>query len=198
MRSGTSMMMDCLSAGGRVNGLKCEWSRERDMRMNAANADDEFIPNESYREIDLREYNAIDFPLKYDGSLIKVMNWGLPQMRRTNGFRCVFMLRDAYEIAESYERSFGSPLMTQADGIRLPALECSIWGQQYIQDMKRSIITAETRIDCVSFHVMDYAEAIKNPLEAFCRLSNSGWDIDPEVAASQVLSERQRVSCLPH
>ena len=104
-------------------------------------------------------------------------------------------MRNAYEIAESYERSFGSPLMTQADGIRLPASECTIWGQQYIQDMKRSIITAETRIDCVSFHVMDYSEVLDNPLACFTRLSDSGWDIDPEVAASMVSSERQRVTC---
>jgi len=188
-------MMDCLSAGGRTKGIKCEWSRERDFAMNASNSDEEFKPNDSYREIELKEYSKIDFPLKYEGSLIKVMNWGLPQMRRTNGFRCVFMVRNAYEIAESYERAFDSPLMTKADGIRLPASQCSIWGQQYVQDMKRSIITAETRIDCASFHVMDYADVLENPLEAFCKLNNSGWEIDPHVAASQVSSERKRVSC---
>jgi hypothetical protein len=42
---------------------------------------------------------------------------------------------------------------------------------------------------------MDYTEVLKNPLEAFCKLSNSGWEIDPEVAASLVSSERKRVSC---
>ena len=193
MRSGTSMMMDSLSAGGREAGLKCEWSRLRDVAMNAANSDEDFQANESYREIALQEYSRIDFPLMYDESLIKVMSWGLEQMRRTTGFRCVFMLRDAYEIAESYSRSFGKDLMTVEDGFKLPSSEAKSWPMRYEQQMKAAIIRAETRIDCASLHLMNYEDILRNPESHFERLRSSGWPIDPLIASNIVNPSKKRV-----
>lgn len=191
MRSGTSMLMDALSAGGRPHGLKCEWSRARDERMNAGK---EYLPNDSYREIDLKEYGRVDFPLRHDGSLIKVMSWGLEQMRRTSGFRCVFMLRDPYEIAESHARSFGKELAITVGGVRVPASESDAWPAMYHREMKAAVIRAETRIDCHSLHVFRYAEVLHDPFEHFRRLKNAGWPIDHELAAMQVKPERKRVA----
>jgi hypothetical protein len=193
MRSGTSMLMDALSAGGREKGLKCEWSRERDIQMNAANADEDFQPNSSYREIPLEEYGKMNFPLNYDECLIKVMSWGLQQMRRTNGFRCVFMLRDPYEIAESHSRSFGKDLTVMEDGMKLPASESKSWGQQYEQQMKQAIINAETRNDCASLHVFNYSDVLKDPHTHFQLLSDCGWPIDHLVASSLVQPNKKRV-----
>lgn len=189
------MMMDCLSAGGRPKGLRCEWSRRRDKMMNSANADGEFRPNESYREIELKEYSELDFPLRYDETLIKVMSWGLEQMRRTEGFCCVFLVRDAFEIAESYSRSFGKELTVVENGVKLPAIESQSWPRVYNQEMKSAIIKAETRVDCASLHVMRYNDVLENPLSCFSRLRDSGWPVDADIAAGVVDRKRKRVGC---
>lgn len=197
MRSGTSMMMDCLSAGGRPSGLRTEWSRERDAAMNAKTGDGDYQANESYREVPLQEYGGFEFPRQYNESLIKVMCWGLGQMRRIP-HHVVFMLRDPDEIAESYERMSGEPMTESVNGMRVPVLEledhCGAkWCDIYLRKMKQIIVQHETRNDCHSLTTVRYREALDEPQRVFERLANYGWPIDAEIAAAQVNPERQRV-----
>ena len=192
MRSGTSMMMDALSAGGRSHGLRCEWSRERDEAMNAIHADSGFSPNESYREVPLQEYSGLTFPLQYDECLIKIMSWGLREMRKIT-HRIVFMVRDPMEIAESMERSFGhGPVMLQ-DGIKQDWRQNdAAWRVGYWRQMKAAIVAAETRADCQSLTVLDYSYVLRHPIAAMQRLPY--WPIDAATAASVINPEKKRVA----
>lgn len=193
MRSGTSMLMDALSAGGRPNGLRVEWSRERDEAMNRRHAKDGFTPNESYREVALTEYADFDFPLKYDGALIKVMSWGLSQMRRVPHV-VAFMLREPAEIAESYERAFGQPLTIHVDGVTQRADQApDVWASQYRAAMKQAIIAAETRADCHKLIVLDYDDVLANPRAAMRRLS-AHFPIDVSLAEAVIDRRRKRAA----
>lgn len=214
VRSGTSMMMDALIAGG----MAAEWSRERDEAMNRKFADEHFKPNESYREVALTEYSDLDFPLKYDGKLIKVMSWGLAQMRRIP-HRIVFMLRDPWEIAESYERSFGKAMSINVRGIemRVEASPLSpyandpyndlvsdearwwrsegavAWKRRYEAMTKAAIVAAESRKDCDELIALNYADVLADPPGVFTRLSDI-FPIDPAKAAAVVDKQRKRVA----
>lgn len=194
MRSGTSMMMDALSAGTRPAGIPAVWSRERDEAMNARHGDDQFRPNESYREIPLAEYGGLDFPLKYDGCLVKIMSWGLAQMRRIP-HRVAFLVRDPLEIAESMERSFGEGPTLSVDGCKVRALdEPDRWAAQYRATMKAAIVSAECRPDCLSLDVFDYADVLADTADVFGRLRSHGWPVDVDLATAVVRPERRRVN----
>ena len=192
MRSGTSMMMDAISAGGRSHGLRCEWSRERDEMMNRIHADAGFTPNESYREVPLQEYISLTFPLQYDECLIKIMSWGLREMRKIP-HRIVFMVRDPLEIAESMERSFGhGPVMLQ-DGIKQDWRQNdAAWRVGYWRQMKAAIVAAETRVDCQSLTILSYEGVLRDPLGSLQRLPY--WPIDAKIAASVINPEKKRVA----
>ena len=186
------MMMDAISAGGRVRGLKVAWSSERDEMMTRQHGDESFQPNESYREIPLSEYGQFDFPLRYDETLIKVMSWGLCQMRRIP-HRIVFMLRNPMEILDSMERSFGSVPDIIVDGCKVPASqEPERWKSHYWQQMKQAVQQAELRPDCQSMKVLHYDQVLSDPLRAFKSLA--GWPIDAELAAQVVDRNRKRVN----
>lgn len=192
MRSGTSMLMDSLSAGGRPHGLEVRWSRERDAAMNRRHGDETFKPNESYREIALEEYGGFDFPLKYDGCLVKVMSWGLAQMRKVP-HRIVFMLRDPAEIAESMERAFGEGPPVILDGTKVRAVDYpEAWAELYWRMMKAAVQAAELRRDCEGLHVWTYADVLADPKKHFDLLARSGWPIDSALAAQAVDPKRKR------
>lgn len=79
MRSGTTMMMKALEAGG----------------MDAAYHDDLY-------ELYKTEYEEWDFPKKYDGKLIKALAPGVLGMSVMPEIKIVFMRRDVDEIVESH------------------------------------------------------------------------------------------------
>ena len=85
-RSGTTMMMAALRAGGMP--LLCKSSRQ-------------------FLELDTADYRAADFPEKYVGRLIKytVGEQGVPHFsEKVPRLQIVFMRRDSHEIAQSMLR----------------------------------------------------------------------------------------------
>lgn len=192
MRSGTSMMVDALSSGMRHKGLPVIWSKERDEAMNSKHGDADYKPNASYREIPLTEYSDPRFPLRYDNCLIKIMSWGLQQMRKVP-HRIVFMIRNPLEVADSMERAFGNSPTLLIDGCKVSARDASTeWIHQYNQMMKSVVVQAETRIDCRSFTVVDYKDVLQNPIEIFNQIKLDGWDIDIPLASGVIDPKRKR------
>lgn len=104
MRSGTSMMMQALEAGG----MPVLRSERRD-RLNESHADEQYRPNPiSLYEPDPREM-TLGWPRQHDGLAIKVVVPFLPRLS-VHEYKVCFMRRDPEEIRQSYEGAFGQRL----------------------------------------------------------------------------------------
>lgn len=163
-RSGTTCVMRALEAGG----LTVASSPERD-QMAAAHADEHYQPNPENKlyEIPLSEYGNVDFPLAYDGKLIKVMLPGLDHLAvNPDGYRVVIMRRDLEEIRQSYEAFFGHPLRAS-------------WLGEYRERIQRAQRMLHNRSDVYSTTVLNYRDLIDNPRSTFNELYDLiEFDID--------------------
>lgn len=162
MRTGTSMMMKALEAGG----LKAEYKQSRNEMKNHF-ADENYDPNiGGLYELERNDYMEFGFPEKYKGKLIKGLNLSIPRMAvMSNGIRVVFMMRDPEEIRQSYEGFFGTPLQNI---------------DHYERNMKNIIKQIKNRKDVLSIHIFQYREVLENPLKHFQILKDDGWAINPE------------------
>lgn len=105
MRSGTSMMMKALEAGG----MEACYRQSRDVMKNHY-ADEFYDPNPTgLYELERRDYAHPEFPRMYAGKLIKALQLGPANMRTCEGgIKVVFMRRIAEESRQSYQAFFGS------------------------------------------------------------------------------------------
>lgn len=167
-RSGTSAMMAALIAGG----LDAAWSEERN-QLAEAHADERYHPNKGgLYEIRLSEYSGNNFPLAYQGKLIKCMAWGLDHLAvNPDGYRVIIMRRDPEEIRQSYEGFFQAtcPPLTE-----------------YHERIERAANMLANRRDVLSVCVVDYAGVVEQPELAFIRLRGDGWPIDPLASAATI------------
>lgn len=162
MRTGTSMMMKALEAGG----LKAEYKQSRDEMKNHF-ADEHYDPNiGGLYELEAQDYQEYDFPIKYKGKLIKALNQGVQRMCvMPKGIRVVFMMRDPEEIRQSYEAFFSRPLKNI---------------DHYERNMQNYIERIKNRKDVISLHIFQYREVIENPIKHFQILKDAGWPINVE------------------
>lgn len=174
MRSGTSMMMRCLEAGG----LEAVYSRKRDADMNARWGDDSgYVPNDSYYELDAAAYSSPDFPMVYEGKLIKCLIGGLIRIPPSE-YRVIVMRRPAQEIALSLEAAFGDVP---------PQVETG----NFDGHMDRMVAVLRDRRSFASVDEVWYADAIRDPRAVFSRL---GWPIDIDRAAAIPSRDKTRIA----
>lgn len=168
MRTGTSMMMRALEAGG----MKACYSQNRDV-MKARYADEHYDPNiGGLYELDRGEYREWGFPHKYEGKLIKALNLAVPQMAvMPKGIRVVFMRRHPEEIRQSFDAFFGTQLRN-VDHLK--------------RNMDDVIQRIRNRKDVLSLDVFWYRQVVEQPLPHFETLVDHGWLIDSVAAASVV------------
>lgn len=168
MRTGTSMMMKALEAGG----LDAEYRQSRD-EMKKRHADESYDPNiGGLYELDKADYMSKGFPKKYNNKLIKALNMGVPQMSvMEEGIRVVFMIRDPEEIRQSYSAFFGQELKNI---------------ENYSENMKEIIERIRNRKDVISVDIFSYRDVLENPKKYFQILKDSGWEIDVEEAIKVV------------
>lgn len=106
MRSGTSMMMQCLEAGG-MSVLR---SDERD-QLNNVHSDDNYKPNPNgLYEPSIFEMHQPNWPKQHEGKVIKVVAPFINNLA-IHRYQVIFMRRDSEEIRQSYEAAFGGKLM---------------------------------------------------------------------------------------
>lgn len=160
-------MMGALIAGG----MAAAWSESRDQMANL-HADGHYHPNKSgLYEVPMAEYGEVNFPLRYQGNLIKVMAWGLDGLAvNPHGYRVVLMQRDPEEIRQSFEAFFDQPL-------RAP------WIGQYTERIERAVRLLRNRNDVLSVDVIQYRELVANPLAELAMLD---WPIDVRAAAETI------------
>lgn len=169
-RSGTSAMMQALIAGG----MSAAWSEERN-QLNDAHSDERYKPNpQGLFEVPMKEYGECNFPLKYQGKLIKVMAWGLDHLAvNPEGYRVVLMRRDPEEIRQSYEGFF--------QGQKCPPLN------EYQERIERAEAMLRNRLDVRDVAIVDYRHLCEQSQTVFdCLATWSDWPIDPLEAAATI------------
>jgi hypothetical protein len=167
MRTGTSMMMKALEAGG----LDAAYRQSREL-MRRRFADTHYDPNVGgLYELARADYMAPDFPAKYNGRLIKALNSGVPAMNvMPSGIRVVFMRRDAEEIRQSYLAFFGQDLPMG----------------NFQPRMERVLAVIRNRRDVVSCHEFWFRDVVADPAGHFAVLAEAGWPIAPAACAAVV------------
>lgn len=174
MRSGTSMMMRALTAGG----LEPAYSHDRDKKMNEKWGEPDYLPNESYLELNRLDYLKPDFPDMYEGRLVKCLYAGMINIK-PGQYRVIFMRRPQKEIQISLLAFFGRAHPKAHD----PHLEIELDNAVAVLKDRRSILSVD---------VVDYKEVIRKPLPIFTRLRDNGWPIDPEKAAAIPMRNKRR------
>lgn len=170
MRSGTSMMMQALQAGG----LEAVYA-DRSF-LNKRHGDEHYTPNEEYYELKRENYLQPGFPRMYEGKLLKVLMGGLPKLV-AGDYKIVFMLRDFEEIRQSYEAFFDAQ----------PKLD----EETYQQRVEDTLGIMRQRKD-VYVQPMQYRDVLEEPELAFGVLRGNGWPIDEFAAAGIVDPNKQR------
>lgn len=169
-RSGTSMLMQGLDAGG----LAVYYSRSRDA-FNEANTDSTRRPNpKSLYEPSMGELSEPGFPRKHDGRAVKLLLMWLSSMSVHN-YRVVVMKRDPEDIMKSYERNFHE----YWDGVTRRK-----WITEYPARIEEAVRWFNNRKDVRSVVTLDFDEMINDPLSAFSKLY--GWPIDAVKSACVV------------
>ncbi|MDY6867224.1 MAG: hypothetical protein SVT56_04875 [Chloroflexota bacterium] len=172
-RSGTSMMMNCLIAGG----MTAEYV-EGNQREAYYIADEGYHPNQQgYRQLDVIDIKRPDFPECFDGKLIKMPIYWWTGSRGYGGrkieipYKAIFMRRDWQEQILS-RRRLDDHVNKRKDGRLIPSRE-----PIYREIVPEVIANAKT------YDEVWYPIAVFNPLPVFEMLKDHGWPIDPEQAA---------------
>lgn len=167
MRTGTSMMMKCLEAGG----LEAV-SRESRDKFKEEYKDEFYDPNEGgLYEIELKDFNDHKFPAQFKGKLIKLLNAGVAKVNVMPKIKVVFMRRDPEEIRQSYEAFFGDVGNLKIENIK-NAIETNL-----------ALLRNRKDTDIVELW---YRDVVENPKKYFEILKESGWPIDVDKCVSVV------------
>jgi hypothetical protein len=173
MRSGTSMCMEAIEAGG----MEAVYSKRRDEEMNKRWGDADYKPNDAYYELDAEDYLRGDLEQRYDGKLIKCL-WGGIIRLPPGEYRVVFMRRPTEEIRMSLLAFFGTDDAIQ----QFASLD---------KAMDNVISILRDRRSFKSVDVLWYKDVLDNPRKAFASLN---WPIDVEKAAAIPNRSRARFS----
>lgn len=169
MRTGTSMMMRALEAGG----LEVAKSAERDL-LAKVNSDENYNGNPyGLYELTIDQMKEDNFPNQYEGKLIKVLGPQAFTLSPTKGMRVVLMRRDKEEIRQSFDAFFGKQLPVENVDERMEVLERIL----------------NNRKDVLSVDVFWYREVIENPRKHFEILKDKGWEIDIDKCVNAVEPE---------
>lgn len=168
-RSGSSMMMRCLIAGGLEGAYDEEFSIMLDLMSN----DPEYHPNpHGFYQL---SNPPTEFSVSmYEGKLLKFPFRRLIYLPQGD-YKVCFLKRDPLEIEKSMQKfvpftSWGS------DSVVL---------EFYDQIIDTIINTLQQRAD-ITLTVLNYTDIVKDPTAEFTKLYNDGWPIDVNAAASLV------------
>ena len=167
MRTGTSMMMKCLEAGG-MDAV----ARESRDEMRLKYADEFYDPNNGgLYEIERKDSQHPDFPSQFKGKLIKVLNAGTGRLNVMEKIKVIFMTRDPEEIRQSYEAFFSDEGRLKNEMIEMA--------------IKKNLELLRNRKDTDVLEFW-YRDVVENPRKHFEILKENGWPIDVDKCVAEV------------
>lgn len=166
MRSGTSMMMEALEAGG----MDVCYSERREKDMFEAFKDGPYLPNRKYYELQVTDFLRKDFVQRYEGRCVKVLAPFL-HLLPVADYNIVYMNRDTDKIFQSYAAAINAN---------------TIYTDRAKWDREIQLIREATqdRRSCKCFTDFYYDYVVDNPLPHFKMLKTNGWPIDETKAAA--------------
>lgn len=165
-RSGSSMMMRCLEAGGLVP----VYDKNADIMNRSAPKD--YIPNPNGFYQFTGDITPA-FARIYDGKAVKFPISRLKDLPQGE-YKVILLKRAAKEIRMSMEK--WTPLQSWGGQESITYVQV-----KYLNAAKK--ILSEKGADIIE---VNYRDIVKNPLEAFERISAAGWPINPALCAEKV------------
>ena len=158
MRSGTSMMMRCLSLGG----LEPVYEKgKQSAYLNIGRQNGYYSNKYGIYELDWSFVDCDNISNIYSGKLIKIFANILIQLPETLGMKIVFLKRNVEEINASL-------------------LKFGMKKKYNFFDAESFIDAINKREDVLSLDVFQYHDILLDPLKYFQTLKNNGWKIDCE------------------
>ena len=162
-RSGSSMMMRCLEAGG----MQAVYDDAQDF-MNVTHERDGYQPNPNgFYAMSGNEFKRPDFAQEYDGMLVKIPA-GDAFMLPPGDYRILFMWREPVEILKSMATFTPFNTFTYESVI-------------HFYDQAVTAFVARTGAEIVR-----YSDVLNDPFSTFAALTSDGWPIDAAKAATCV------------
>lgn len=176
----TSGMMKALEAGG----MEACYSKQRDEIMNSKFGDADYVPNESYMELDAEVYRTEGFPLQFEGKLIKILWGGVLRLPAVDGvtYKILMMTRPQEEIRKSLIAFFGTDEALRKFGNSMESV------------LKLTADILRDRKSVESVDVLNANHVATQPLLYFTHLAAGGWPIDPEKASKVIDRTKLRFS----
>ncbi len=171
IRSGTSMVMAALRAGG----MSVYWDQQHEADLRAK------YPQErnpgGYWEPSPDERVRMDFPLQAKGKAIKILApWLTLGIMAPAEYRVVIIRRNPHEIGASIVQLLQEPLSRGDQHILA----------NYDKRIAKAVAVCENRKDVRSVCVLDYGDILENPVESFDKLVEQDWPIDVDRAAGTI------------
>jgi hypothetical protein len=170
-RSGTSMMMACLAAGG----IKPYYDKVKDKELSSFHPD---TNHSGFFERHTGEIESFDFPMDSpEGSSVKFLKpWTRLGTLLPGEYRIIIMRRDPREILHSLA-ALNNGVITTGDIALFNVYP------KYIQ---RAIDLAHNRKDILSVDVCDYRILLENPGAFFTKLHKKAWPLNVNDAVAVV------------
>jgi len=165
-RSGSSMMMRCLEAGG----LTPVYDKAADAMNHSAPSD--YVPNPN----GFYQFNGAITPAfsnRYDGKLIKFPISKLKELPQGE-YKVILLKRAAKEIRMSMAK--WTPFSSWGGQEAITYIQV-----KYLNAAKK--ILSEKGAEVIE---VNYRDIVKNPLAAFQIISDAGWPINPALCAEKV------------
>jgi hypothetical protein len=172
-RSGTTMMMQALEAGGmdvaragRIDYAEHEvYETTADVRRRVW--DDDTITGKPTKR-------HLRYPERYRGRLIKCLTGTARYLRiQPDGIKVVFIKRDIDAVRASWAAEFGNPIQVKSAEKSI-ASELQYWEQREDTDLV----------------IVDYQFVLDNPVWTMQMLQSAGWPIDAKKAAAIIEPDR--------
>jgi len=174
-RSGTTMLMKALEAGG----MPVYYSRERNA-LNEEFTNIRSVPNKGgLYEPSMSDLTQLGFPRSHDGCAVKIMISWLHGMA-VHDYRVVVMRRYPRDVMEDYERTFRDFWDTDTRNRFI---------KEYPARINEAVHWFQNRKDVRTVNVLDMETVLENPRREFAKLD---WPIDVDKAASVVWQPASR------